>query len=84
MTDIGNQVTGRSIKVMVFGNSVDEIELAALDKAREFFGDEGALEVVRDYGASPVSPGEPLAQQAAGKGWLATVTVREPARSADG
>jgi hypothetical protein len=50
---IGNdqrvQPAGRTISVVVYGNTADEVELAALDEARGFFGADRRLEVVRDY-----------------------------------
>ena len=49
-----DQQTGqpaRIVETTVFGDSADEIELAALDKARAFFGSDRQLEVIRDYKA---------------------------------
>ena len=43
---------GRTLNVTVFGDTADEIELAALDKARAFFGDGRQLEIVPDYKVS--------------------------------
>jgi hypothetical protein len=37
-TEHRTESPGRILNVNVFGNTVDEIEMAALDKAREFFG----------------------------------------------
>jgi hypothetical protein len=45
----GERTWGRSIQVSAWGNSKDELELAALDTARDFFGGEVRLEVVPDY-----------------------------------
>ena len=68
-----SETSGPSVKVTVFGDNTEEIESAALDQARKFFGAEGRPEVVRDYVAESTS------------GWLsppgafkATVLVREP------
>lgn len=35
--------------VCVFGNSPEELEFAALDEARKFFGEDLQLDVVRSY-----------------------------------
>lgn len=40
---------GRSMTVLAVGDTLDELELSALDKARELFGAAARLEVVRDY-----------------------------------
>lgn len=42
---------GRQVTVDAYGDSANEIELYALDRAREFFGGDLQLEVVRDYRA---------------------------------
>lgn len=39
----------RTVNVCAYGDTADEIELAALDKARDFFGTDVQLEIVRDY-----------------------------------
>jgi hypothetical protein len=46
---------GRTIGVLVYGDTAEEIELAALDEARAFFGSDIQLRVVRDYGVMPSS-----------------------------
>lgn len=48
-TQQGERRLGRSIEVLAFGDNADEIELAALDEARKFFGKDIRLEVIRDY-----------------------------------
>jgi hypothetical protein len=77
-TQQGERRLGRSIEVLAFGDNADEIELAALDEARKFFGRDIHLEVVRDYRVLDVRPGGALEAKAGGKGYQATVTVREP------
>ena len=77
-TQQGERSLGRSIEVLASGDNADEIELAALDEARKFFGKDIRLEVVRDYRVFDVRPGSALEAKAAGKGYQATVTVREP------
>ena len=66
---------GRRIHVFVFGDNASEIELAALDAAREFFGDSPRLRVVPDYLANIVLPNGMFTEKAGGKAWQATVTV---------
>lgn len=39
----------RIFAVEALGDTLDELELFALDKARELFGPEPQLEVIRDY-----------------------------------
>jgi len=46
------QSPGRILNVTVFGDTADEIELAALDEARAFFGGSRQLEIVPDYKVS--------------------------------
>lgn len=70
------QPAGRTIKVFVFGDTADEIEISALDEARKFFGANVRLEVVRDYEVLTVLPNGFLAGQANGKAWHASVPVR--------
>jgi hypothetical protein len=41
--------TGRELSVLVFGDTADEIQLAALDAARLFFGDTVRLVIVPAY-----------------------------------
>jgi hypothetical protein len=68
---------GRSISVLAFGDNADEVELDAIDKAREFFGRHVRLEVARDYLVQQVMPGA-MSVQAGGKAFQSRVTVREP------
>lgn len=44
---------GRSISILAYGKTADELELDALDKAREFFGPDARLEVRRYYSVVP-------------------------------
>jgi hypothetical protein len=78
-TETGSQAVGRSIEPLAFGDTADEIELDALDKARKFFGIGPVLEVVREYRVIDARPGSAQAGEAGGKAWYARVTVREPA-----
>jgi len=64
----------RVINVFVPGDTVDEIELAALDEARAFFGADRKLEIVRNYEVHAVSPGSRLAES--GKKYSAALKVR--------
>ena len=71
---------GRDLSLLVFGDNADEIELAALDKARAFFGDHVHLTVVQGYevhddGDSELN-GKPLYPAAADKKYRARVIVR--------
>ena len=47
--------TSRSLKISAYGDTADEIEFAALDKAREFFGSTAKLHLDRTYQASSAS-----------------------------
>jgi|HubBroStandDraft_2_1064218.scaffolds.fasta_scaffold13008_6 hypothetical protein len=60
---------GRCFRVYVTGDSAAELELAALDKAREFFGTAPQLAVVPDYLATSARTG-------ADKRYGAGVTIR--------
>lgn len=64
----------RSINVTVYGDNSNEIELAALDKAREFFGDDVRLEVGA-YAALPVLLDY---EKKSGKQYRADVTIYRP------
>ena len=79
-TDRETRPAGRSVNVLVFGNSADEIELAALDKARPFFGEHAQLEVVRNWSAGTNADAwantERYRERAVGKTYSAHVTVR--------
>ena len=48
-TDTGQQARGRHMRIEVFGASEAGLDMAALDAAREFFGADRKLEVIRDY-----------------------------------
>lgn len=68
---------GRSIRILVFGDTADEIELYALDEARRVFGADIPLEIERSYQINPVGSHGPLIPQADGKRYSASVRVRE-------
>jgi hypothetical protein len=67
---------GREVEVFVFGNTADELELAALDEARPFFGDAVRLIVVPDYRAQTVLADGSYFMQSEGRKFQARVTVR--------
>jgi hypothetical protein len=70
-TEETTQQSGRSISVTARGNTADEIELNAIDQARQVIGSEPQLRVVRDYEIRPTldyPPGSP--------DWYAMVTVQ--------
>jgi hypothetical protein len=71
-----SQPQQRSVKVTAYGDTMAGIEMAALDQAREFFGDGWRLRVEPDYAACPVpSWGRADIAAAAGKRYMASVTV---------
>jgi hypothetical protein len=57
---------GRLAFIRAFGETADQIELAAIDEARQVFGDDVILTVVRDYSVS----------RSPERGPFATITVR--------
>jgi len=67
---------GREVSVFVFGDTASEIELAALDEARPFFGEATRLEIIPDYRAHRVLPDGDYVTQAAGRRYQATVIIR--------
>jgi hypothetical protein len=75
-TDRDTRPAGRDLSMLVFGDNADEIELAALDEARAFFGDHAHLTVVQGYKSYRVHPDSALSAEAAGKKYNARVTVR--------
>lgn len=62
--DIQEDIASRRLLTEVYGSNVGELEMAALDVARRFFGGDAQLEVVRDYsvGHGPYPQGEFFAQ----------------------
>jgi len=75
------QPQGRTLRVRVFGDTADEIEMAALDRAREFFGDGPVLEGVRSYQVMVCVTGNEVAT---GKRYVASVEVRTIAHGGQG
>ncbi len=82
MEGIDRQIrpAGRDLSLLVFGDTADEIESAALDKARAFFGEPAHLTVVQGYevhddGDAPGGD-RPLYPAAGGKKYRARVIVR--------
>lgn len=47
--ELGQAAKRPSLVVKVFGDTADEIELAALDEARKLFGSDARLEIRADY-----------------------------------
>ena len=77
-TEVGTQASGRQISVLAFGGTADEIELAALDKARQVFGVGPALTVVRNYKIHEIGRSSPWGPEVTGgKAWYARVEVHE-------
>ena len=82
--DIGQDTrpAGRSIRVLVAGDTMQEIELAALDEGRGVFGADTHLMIVPDYNAVTIADatGSFLAKYPeiadSGKRYYAGVTVR--------
>lgn len=72
-----DRLHGRSIEVLAFGNTADELELAALDEARKFFGQDRRLKVVPSYKVFRPIVAQ-LIERASGKEYYATICVREP------
>lgn len=69
---------GRAVQVLVSGDTLDEIELAALDKARSVFGADAHLKVERPYLVRDLDPTGALGQKlGTGKAWYASVMVSE-------
>lgn len=67
----------RNVSLLVYGNTAAEIELAALDEARAFFGDDLCLEIVRNYQAyRPLFDGNQAECARRGAQFMATVVVR--------
>jgi hypothetical protein len=67
----------RSFRAKVFGNTPEELEMAALDAAREFFGPEPHLEVAQTYQAfKPLSRDSQNTAAMLGKTYMADVVVR--------
>lgn len=67
----------RSLLAEAYGDTPEELELAALDEARAFFGDDVRLAVVPNYAvARPQSPATAAKALAAGKIYRALVRVR--------
>jgi hypothetical protein len=63
------QPRGRTFNARVAGDTAEEIEFAALDEARKFFGPDVQLEVVKDYSVIAMVGGHPLDKD--GKKYLA-------------
>ena len=59
----------RGVSVTAYGNTADELELDALDKAREIFGADTPLVISRNYQIGIFPPGYdgPLKEDAAGR-----------------
>lgn len=68
----------RAFVAEVYGDNPEEMELAALDEAVEFFGAERRFAIVPDYAvARPASPGTlKRAEELGGKKYRALIRVR--------
>lgn len=69
---------GRSMTIRVYGDDAAELELAALDEARQVFGDHAQLQISRDYSiGSTTSEHIYDAEQAkaSGKRYLASIRI---------
>lgn len=75
-TDTGTSY-GRSMNVTAFGDSVDELELGAFDEARELFGADARLEVVRTYSVHTISGFSPRELRESGKKYFSRIEMRE-------
>jgi hypothetical protein len=69
-------VQGRGIAVRAFGDTANEIEMAAIDEARAVFGEDVRMEIVRNYRINRIDPDSALTKDADGKRYVATVLVR--------
>lgn len=67
---------GREMSVLAFGDNVGEVEMAALDEVRAFFGEDLRLEIVPSYQVWDVRPTNALAAEANGKKYYARIVVR--------
>jgi hypothetical protein len=65
----------RSVNVQAFGDTMAEIEMAALDKAREYFGEGWRMRIEPSYRAHTVGEHDPNRVAAAGKAYQAHVIV---------
>jgi hypothetical protein len=63
----------RSIRVDAYGNSAAELEMYALDAARDFFGPDVMLRIVRNY--QVVEPMVMESRNTGGKKWYARVKI---------
>jgi len=77
-TETGNELNGRSISLLAAGDTVDEIEAAALDEARKVFGPDRTLEIVRNYKILDVPDGSGIKDKAGDKRYYARILIREP------
>lgn len=69
----GRTSPGRTMTIVAYGDSAAEMEMYALDKAREFFGTGLRLEIAQDY--QVVTSGG--MDDSGGKRYRAGVVVRE-------
>jgi hypothetical protein len=70
---------GRSMDTLAVGDTLEELELSALDKARALFGPDARLEVVRTYEVQTYSGGFTAYQEVSdsGKKYYCHITVCE-------
>lgn len=79
-TERRTQPAGRELSVLAFGDTMAEIEMAALDEARKFFGDGWRLHIEPSYKVFDVGPPADVfavkyAERIAGKSYYARLTV---------
>ena len=75
-SDEHTDAPGRILVVTVLGDTADEIEMAALDAAREFFGPDRQLAVVPDYMVSSIGPADRAEWRETGKRYITCAKVR--------
>jgi len=75
-TDLQDGTLGRRLSVSAFGDNPEEIEFAALDEARRFFGEEAVLAIQPSYRVWVVETRADKAR-ANGKRYWADISVGE-------
>ena len=75
-TDRRQESPGRILHVYVCGDTADEIELAALDEARAFFGPDRRLAVIPAYRIGATASSTLPEVRGSGKRYVAGIDVR--------
>lgn len=74
--DLSTDRRGRSIRLIGYGDTADEIELDTLDQARAVFGQDCQLQVDRSGGGYRVNSAiETGRGESGGKKWSAAITI---------